>query len=186
MTVVLLIWLCIGVAKRSNYPSLGPYRWRTLLLLTLFAALVPTILYASPFGPARNLESAVRWLLYGYPAWLLLTLIWIIPGIALAKRFDLPSVWLLPSVAAATQLTISGITHWPPTRWWPLIITGRPPVPSGYIFGVPLEAWENYFYSLWPKTFMSLAAAVSFLIALLLVRPNQRLERPVTPRSNAP
>jgi len=175
---VLTLWALVVIADRSAARLGHPYRWRTLLWLIPLAAVGPSLLWASPFGPARDLASAARWLVYGYPAWFLLSVIWLLPGIALSKRFALKPLWVLPLTAVLVQLVIGGVAHWPPTRWWPLFIAGQMPVPSAYVLRVPVEAWYGYLFSLWPKTFMALATAVSFLIALQFVRPNNRWSRP--------
>jgi hypothetical protein len=168
---VLIVWILVALADRRTNRQMVGTRWRTSLWLIAVAALALSLIYASPFGPARDLESAVRWFVFGYPAWLLLSIIWLLPGVAASKRFALNPLWVLPSLAVAIDLSIEGFTHWPPTQWWPTIIVGRMPIPSGYIMGLPIEAWDGYLYSLWPNAFMALVAAVSFLIARRLVRP---------------
>ena len=145
-------------------------RWRTWIWLTAIAAIGPTALWASPFGPARNFASAVNLLIYGYPGWLLFTFISLVPGIFLAKRFRLNPWLVVPPVAALVQLIIGAIAHWPPTRWWPIHVVGQMPVPSAYLWAIPVEAWSGYFYNLWPKTFMAIVAAMSLLGVLFLLR----------------
>jgi hypothetical protein len=135
------------------------------------------VLWASPFGPASDLASAARWLVFGYPAWFLLSLVWLVPGIVLVGRIKLNSWWILPGTATLIQLLIGAAERWPPTRWWPVAIVGQIPAPSAYVFSIPVEAWHNYFYSLWPKIFNALIAALSLLVVQRVLRPNQRLER---------
>jgi hypothetical protein len=143
-----------------------------------FAALGPTFLYASPWGPGRYIEAEVRWLLL-YPAWLLLSTVWLVPGILLATRLRRPVFWItIPIVAELVEVSRSGIAHWPPSRWWPLIVTGGTgtPEPSGYLFGYGVEAWDGYMHSLRPGCLEALVAALS-LIAINMVRPNIAFER---------
>ncbi len=167
---VLTVWILVAIADHRTTRRMVAIRWSTSLWLIAAAALVLSLIYASPFGPARDLGSALQWLVFGYPAWLLLSLIWVLPGVAASKRFALNPLWVLPSLAAAIDLSVESFTHWPPTRWWPTFIVGQMPIPSGYILGLPIEAWDGYLYSLWPNAFMALVAAVSFLIARRLVR----------------
>src|SRR5882724_6731362 len=145
-------------------------RWRTWIWLTAIAAIGPTALWASPFGPARDFASAVNLLIYGYPAWLLFAFISLAPGIFLAKRLRLNPWLVLPSVAALVQLIIGAIAHWPPTQWWPIHVAGQMPVPSAYFLAIPVAAWRGYFYSLWPKIFMAIVAAMSLLGVLFMLR----------------
>jgi hypothetical protein len=166
----LIVWLLVAIADRRTARRIMAIRWRTSLWLIAVAALSLSLIYASPFGPARNLESAVRWFIFGYPAWLLLSIIWLLPGVAASKRFALNPLWVLPTLAVAIDLSIECFTHWPPTRWWPTIIAGQMPIPSGYLLGRSIEAWDGYLHSLWPNMFMALVSAVSFLLARRLVR----------------
>jgi hypothetical protein len=139
-------------------------KWSTWIWLTALAAVGPTVLWAAPFyGPARDLKHAAL-LLLAYPGWLLFSLVSLAPGIALAKQFKLDPQWLVPLAAVLTQVLIGGVTHWPPTRWWPTIIAGQLPVPTGYVLGIAVEAWHNYFYSLWPDAFMALIASLVLLV----------------------
>jgi hypothetical protein len=139
-------------------------KWSTWVWLTALAAVGPTVLWAVPsFGPARDFGHAGL-LLLAYPSWLLFSLVSLAPGIVLAKQFELDPQWVVPLAAVLTQVLIGGVTHWPPTQWWPTIIVGQLPVPSGYVLGVPVEAWHNYFYSLWPDAFMALVAATVLLV----------------------
>ena len=69
------------------------FGWRTSLWMMSLAALGPTLLWASPFGPARNAAVAVQLFFYGYPAWLLLTFLWLTPGLLLAKRVGFHLWW---------------------------------------------------------------------------------------------
>jgi hypothetical protein len=116
--------------------------WRKWLWMIALAALGPTLLYASPRGPARNAEAAARWLLL-YPAWFLLSIAWLVPGICLATRLRL-RVWItIPIVAVLIEVVRSGITHWPPSRWWPTNITGGIPEPTRNLFGYGVEAWDG-------------------------------------------
>jgi hypothetical protein len=166
---VLTVWFLLDMADRRAIPQMRAPPWRTSLWLIAAAALVLSLLYASPFGPARDLKSAIRWFVLGYPAWLLLSVIWLLPGVALSKRFALNPLRVLPALAAVIELLIGGFTHWPPTRWGATIIVGQIPVPPRYVLGFPIEAWNAYLYSLWPNTFMALVAAISFVIALRFV-----------------
>jgi len=168
---VLIVWILVAIADRRTSRRKMGTRWSTSLWLIAVAALALSLIYASPFGPARNIEAAVRWFVFGYPAWLLLSTIWLLPGVAASKHFALNPLWVLPSLAVAIDLSIEGFTHWPPTQWWPTIIVGQMPMPSGYVLGRPVEAWDGYLYSLWPNAFMALVAAVSFLIARRLFQP---------------
>jgi hypothetical protein len=134
------------------------------------AAIGPTVLWASPFGPARDFASAVHLLIYSYPAWLFFTFISLAPGIYLTKRFRANPWLVIPFVAALVQVIIDAIAHWPPTRWWPVHVAGQMPVPSAYFWAIPVEAWSGYFYSLWPNAFMAIVAATSLLGVLLVLR----------------
>jgi len=153
------------------------HAWRTWSWLLPIAALGPALLWASPFGPARDLTSRLQLFAFGYPAWLLLTVIWLGPGVFLAKRLHWNIWYVVPWVAVTVQLAISAVQHWPPNRWWPQIITGQPEVPSGNFLGFPTQAWHGYLYSLWAKAFIAFITAMSLLIAQFFVRPNNRLER---------
>jgi hypothetical protein len=166
---VLIVWILVAIADSRSTRQMEGTRWSTSLWLIAVAALSLSLIHASPFGPARDLESAVRLFVFGYPAWLLLSTVWLLPGVAASKRFALNPLWVLPCLALAIDLSVESFTHWPPTRWWPTLIVGQMPIPSGYILGLPLEAWDGYLYSLWPNAFMALVAAVSFLIARRLV-----------------
>jgi hypothetical protein len=144
-------------------------RWRTWAWLTVVAAIGPTVLWASPFGPARDLQHAAL-LLLAYPGWLLFSLVSLAPGVVLVKRLQLNPWWVIPFTGVLIQVLIGAVTHWPPTQWWPVAIRGQMPVPSAYLLGIPVEAWHGYLYSLWPNAFIALVAAVSLLIARHLFR----------------
>jgi hypothetical protein len=171
---VLAVWGIVVIINLRFVPQLRTIRWRSLLGRIAVVGLVLSLLYASPFGPARDLLSAIHWFVFGYPAWLLFSIICLVPGIVLSKRFALNPFWVLPGVAVAIALSIDGLRHWPPTRWWPTMVVGQFPIPSRYVLGYSIEAWRGYLYSLWPNTFMALVAAVSFLLALRFLRPNSR------------
>lgn len=168
---VLILWLFTAIADRRTARKIMGGRWSTSLWLIAAAALALSAIYASPFGPARDLNSAVRWFIFGYPAWLLLSSIWLLPGVAASKRFLLNPLLVVPSLALAIDLAVESFTHWPPAQWSSAVIVGQMPAPSRYILGVPIESWYGYLYSLWPNAFMALVAAVSFLLARRLVRP---------------
>ena len=153
------------------------YRFRTWAWLLPLAALVPSLLWASPFGPARDMSSRLQLFLYGYPAWLIFTVVWLVPGLLIANALKWKLWYTLPCIAVLIQLSISALQHWPPDRWWPVIEAGQPEIPSGYFMGFTIEAWHAFLYSLWPKAFMALVTALALLIALLLVRPDNSLER---------
>jgi hypothetical protein len=154
------------------------YSWRTWSSLIAIAAIGPTVFWASPFGPARNFDTAIRLLFLGYPAWVVFSIISLVPGLLFIRCFALRPWWALPCVAVLVQFLLGAITQWPPTRWWPLFIIGGQPVPSGHVFGIPIEAWHGYFYSLWPHTFMALVAALSLLVVRHFLRPNLRWSGP--------
>jgi hypothetical protein len=165
-----------AVPRRSTLALGRMHRWRNWFWMIALAAVGPTFLYASPWGPARNIEAAARWLLL-YPAWLLLSIVWLVPGILLATRARSPFFWLIiPIVAELVEVTRSGITHWPPSYWWPNIVIGGTPQPSGYLFGYGVEAWEGYMFSLRPGCIEALAAAL-LLVAVNKVHPNIAFER---------
>jgi hypothetical protein len=146
------------------------HRWRTWAWLLPLAALAPSLLWASPFGPARDIQTRLQLFLVGYPAWLILTLVWLVPGLLIAKAFRSKIWYTLPCVAIVVQLAISAPRHWPPSRWWPVIEAGQPEVPSGYFMGFAVEAWHGYLYSLWARTFIALVTAVALLLVQSLVR----------------
>lgn len=151
------------------------HRWYTWLWMLASAAIAPALLWASPFGPARDLQSAVYLLLHLYPAWLILTIIWLIPGIVIARRFALSLWWTLPMTAVMIQFLFGAIFHWPPSRWWPGVILGRTPVPTGYAFGYAVEAWRGYFFSLWAQCFVASVSVLSFLAIEMLA--SHRMKR---------
>jgi hypothetical protein len=152
--------------------------WRTWLWMIALAALGPALLWASPWGPARTLGDAVWWFVVGYPAWLILSVVWLAPGIVLARRFALSLFWVVPVSAVTIQLLWDGISHWPPSRWWlPFHPGPGRPIPGGYLFGYPIEAWHDYLYSLWPRSFLALIAAAC-LVAIRSIRPNSRWSGP--------
>ena len=113
LTGVLLVWILLGIAERNTTRQLMNTRWRTLLGRIAIAALALSVLYASPFGPARDLKSAMRWFAFGYPPWLLLSIIWLLPGVAASKRLALNPLWVLPSLALVIDLSVEGFQHWP-------------------------------------------------------------------------
>lgn len=152
------------------------WTWRQLLWLLPIAALGPAILWASPFGPARDNEAALKLFFLGYPAWLVFTAFYLSPGIFLAKRFGLNAWWIVPWAAILLRLIVSGVTHWPPSSWWPSIVAGQMPIPSAYFLSFPVEAWHSYLYSLWPGAFIAFIAALSFLLTWQLARPNKPLK----------
>src|SRR6267154_4754891 len=96
---VLIVWILVAIADRRTTRQMVGTRWSTSLWLIAVAALALSLIYASPFGPARDLESALRWLVLGYPAWLLLSILWLLPGVAASKRFEMNPLWVLPSLA---------------------------------------------------------------------------------------
>jgi hypothetical protein len=149
------------------------HRLRTWAWLLPLAALAPSLLWASPFGPARDMSSRLQLFLVGYPAWLILTVVWMVPGLLIARALKWRVWYTLPCVAVLIQLAISALQHWPPSRWWPVIEVGQPEIPSGYFLGFTVEAWHGYLYSLWPKTFMALITALSLVTLQLLVRPDK-------------
>lgn len=111
------------------------------------------------------------------PAAIIFVAVYVGPGIYLVIRFKLDPWWVLPGTAVLLKLLVTAIAHWPPARWWPLIIAGQLPEPSAYFLSVPVEAWHNYLYSLSPGVVRAFVAALSFLLAQLLVRPDKSLER---------
>jgi len=139
------------------------HRWYTWLWMLVPAAIGPALLWASPFGPARDLQFSVYLLFHLYPVWLLLTVIWLIPGIVIANRFALPLWWALPVTSVMVQFFLGAIRHWPPNHWWPTVIVGGMPISTGHVFGYAIEAWRGYFFSLWAQCFIALVAALSFL-----------------------
>jgi hypothetical protein len=81
----------------------------------------------------RDFAVAAQLLTFGYPAWFLLSLIWLLPGIALSRRFALSPLWVVPTTAVIIQITVEAISHWPPTRW-PLVVTwGHPPLQTTFM-----------------------------------------------------
>lgn len=150
---------------------------RTWAWLVPLAAVVPSLLWASPFGPAQDMTSRLQLFFYGYPAWLILSIIWLVPGLLVAKALNWRLWYTLPVVAGLVQLTIAGFGHWPPSRWWPTYADGQPARPLGHFMGFIDQSWHGYLFSLWPRTFMALVTALSLLIAQSLVRPNTSLER---------
>ena len=142
-------------------------RWRTWTWLIAIAAAGPTVLYASPYGPARNLAHAGL-LILAYPAWFLLSLVWLVPGIALVRRFGLAEWWVLPSTAVLIETSVSAVRHWPPTKWGAAVIEFIGPTPPR------IDHWYFYFYSLWPGAFEALVSALVLLAARNFFRPNIR------------
>jgi hypothetical protein len=149
--------------------------WRTCFWRISAAALGPAALWASPFGPARDLTTAAKLLFLGYPAWLLLSLVWLLPGIALARLLKWRERWVVPCAAVLVQFVIGAVESWPPSRWGVpvsvsiLSVPGRdnPPfvVPSsGSAFGISFEAWYGYFYSQWAYCFIAFIAAMTWLL----------------------
>lgn len=133
-------------------------RWRTWIWLIAIAAVGPTILWASPFGPARDLEHAAM-LLLAYPYWFLFSLVCLVPGVTLVRRFALSDLWVLPCTAVLVEITIGAVRHWPPTSWGPAEIEFIGPTPP------PINHWYFYLYSLWPDAFMALVSALTPLLA---------------------
>jgi hypothetical protein len=133
-------------------------RWRTWMWLIAIAAVGPTVLWASPFGPARNIAHAAL-LLLAYPYWFPFSLICLVPGIALVRRFALNRWWVFPCTAVAIEIPIAAVRHWPQTSWGPaeMIFLGPTPPPINY--------WYFYFYSLWADAFMALVSALMLLLA---------------------
>jgi hypothetical protein len=126
----------------------------------------------------------VQLLLLGYPSWVLFSMISLVPALLLVRWLSLNPWWAMPVLAVLTQLLLGAITHWPPTNWWPTHIVGGLPVPSGYLLGIPLEAWHAYLYSLWPNAFDALVAALSLLLAKQLLRPALRWMNSPSPTDN--
>ena len=153
------------------------WTWRQLLWLLPLASLGPALLEASPWGPARDVAAALRLFLVTLPGSLILVVVLVGPGIYLASRFRRDPWWVLPWTAIGLSLLVGAVSHWPPSRWWPLIFTGGIPTPTGYLLSYPLEAWHGYLYSLHPTVVRAFAAALSFLLAQSLVRPNKSLDR---------
>jgi hypothetical protein len=133
-------------------------RWRTWIWLIAVAAVGPTVLWASPFGPARNLAHAAL-LLLAYPYWFLFSLVCLVPGVSLIRRFALNGWWVLPCTAVLIEIAIGAVRHWPPTSWGPAEIIFLGPTPP------PFNYWYFYLYSLWPDAFMGLVSALMLLPA---------------------
>jgi hypothetical protein len=143
--------------------SILGWSWKIAL-----AAAGPAALWASPWGPARDLKSALELFFLGYPAWLILCVWWLVPGLLLAWRFRWKHVWALPTTAVLVEFLWSAWRHWPPDRWWPMFEAGQPEVPSGYLFGYAYEAWDHYAYSLRARCILALVAALSLLVVIAL------------------
>jgi hypothetical protein len=126
--------------------------------LIAIAAVGPTVLSASPFGPARNIAHAAL-LLLAYPYWFLFSLICLVPGIALVRRFALNGWWVFPCTAVSIEIPIGAVRHWPPRSWAPAEIIFLGPTPPS------INHWYFYFYSLWPDAFMALVSALMLLLA---------------------
>ena len=133
-------------------------KWRTWTWLIAIAAVGPTLLYASPFGPARDLPHAGL-LLLAYPAWFLWSIVWLVPGIVLVGRFAVGEWWVFPSAAVVVDVSISAVRHWPPTNWGPAAVIFISPTPP------PINHWHFYLYSLWPGAFYALTSALALLAA---------------------
>jgi hypothetical protein len=142
-------------------------RWRTWTWLIAIAGVGPTVLWASPFGPARNLAHAAL-LLLAYPYWFLFSLVCLVPGITLVRRFALNGWWALPCTAVLIEIAIGAVRHWPPTSWGPAEISYIGPTPP------PINYWYFYLYSLWPDAFMALVSALILLLARHFFRPKIR------------
>jgi hypothetical protein len=125
----------------------------------------PTVLWASPFGPARDIAHAAL-LLLTYPYWFLFSLICLLPGIALVRRFALSDWWAFPCTAVVIEIAIGAVRHWPRTSWGPAEIEFMGPTPP------PVDHWYFYFYSLWPDAFMALISALVLLAARHFFRPD--------------
>ena len=132
LTPTLLVWLVLGLQRRPT-PPLKAYLRRTLFWTLLATALAVSALWASPFGPSRTVKMAAWNLVALYPVWLILSVIWLLPGIVLSRILGWTPLLVLPSAAITIGLALGAISNWPPTRWWPLIIAGQMPTPSGYI-----------------------------------------------------
>jgi len=163
----------------GSAPALGRMQTsRHIALATAAGALGPALLEASPLGPARNLATAARLFFLTYPAAVVLIIVYVGPGFFIARRLRLNVWWVVPSIAVLLRLLVTAAAHWPPSRWWPTVETGAgSPKPSRYVLSFGIEAWHGYLYSLWPATFVALVAAMSFLVALQLTRPNNALEQ---------
>jgi hypothetical protein len=146
-------------------------RWRTWTWLIAIAAVGPTVLWASPFGPARDLAHAGM-LLLAYPYWFLFSLVCLVPGIVLVRRFALNGWWALPCTAVLIEIAIGAVRHWPPTSWGPAEISFIGPTPA------PINYWYFYLYSLWPDAFMALVSALMLLFARHFLRPRFVKEAP--------
>jgi hypothetical protein len=144
-------------------------KWRTSIWLIAIAAVGPTVLSASPFGPARNVEHAAL-LLLAYPYWFLFSLVCLVPGVTLVRRLGLNEWWVLPC-AVLTEITIGAVRHWPPTSWGPAVIEFIGPIPP------PVNHWYFYLYSLWPGAFMALVSAVILLLARHFIRRHEEQDK---------
>ena len=56
---VLIVWILVAIADRRTTRQMVGTRWSTSLWLIAVAALALSLIYASPFGPARDFESAM-------------------------------------------------------------------------------------------------------------------------------
>jgi hypothetical protein len=91
LPAVIAVWALLWIFGRNAF-HLDAITWRMSLLLIAMAALVLSMLYASPFGPAKDLHSAMRWFFFGYPTWFFLSAIWLVPGIFASRRLALNPV----------------------------------------------------------------------------------------------
>src|SRR5262249_32276119 len=101
----LLAWLLMILTGKSA-PSLRAYSKRSLLWLLLLTALASSALNASPFGPYQPFATAARNLVILYPAWLILSVLWLLPGIVLCRRYRFSPIKLLPLTAMTIELTL--------------------------------------------------------------------------------
>jgi hypothetical protein len=149
-------------------------RWSFNICLLPVAALGPALLWASPFGYAQ--DWAARWhvLVDGYPRFLIPAILWLLPGIVLSRWRKWEAWYVVPSVAVTLALALSVVRYWPPSQWWPLIVTGQPETPSGFFMGYAYQAWGGYFSWLWTKSLEALVAAMMFVAASRLLRPTDR------------
>jgi hypothetical protein len=141
-------------------------RWRTWIWLIAIAAVGPTILWASPLGPREilNMQRCYCWpTLIGS----LFSLVCLVPGVTLVRRFALNGLWVLPCTAVLIEITIGAVRHWPPTSWGPAEIEFIGPTPP------PINHWYFYLYSLWPDAFMALVSALILLLARHFFRPKR-------------
>lgn len=148
------------------------WTWRQLMYLIPAAAIGPAILWASPYGPARNSLAGLGLLVSMYPVWVLFVAVYVLPPVLLVRRFRWNPWIALPLGSVLLRLLVSSVTHWPPSRWWPAVEIGLPSVPSAYVLSFGIEAWHGYLHSLWPGILHAFVAAGSFLVAQHLLKPD--------------